>query len=182
MTIELDKNKLNLMVAFTKNKRIYANNEGIPWRNDVKKEMLYVSKMTSHKGAAIIMGRLTHEDIGKPLPNRVNIVVSNTMEEKEGIVVKKTFDEAVEYCKSNNLIPVVFGGLQIYLAAMKKPCKFFVTLIDDMDYQGEKTFPENNIKLECVNQEVKNLLGDVEYDGEKFIENGVGYSFFSGEN
>ena len=76
----------------------------------------------------------------------------------------------------------IFGGLGIYEQAIKSKCKFFITEIDDMDFEGNKRFPKLDIKLECLNDQIKEYLDNVEYSGGKFIENGIGYSFYIGMN
>ncbi len=54
-----------------------GKNNTIPWK--LKEEMKFFKSMTEHK--TIVMGRNTYESIGKPLPNRINIVVSSTLKQ-----------------------------------------------------------------------------------------------------
>ncbi|KRH94402.1 Dihydrofolate reductase [Pseudoloma neurophilia] len=182
MSIELDTQRLNVFVAHTRTQRIYANKTGIPWKKQIRKEIKVINKIISQENVAVIMGRLTFEDIGRPLENKQTIVVSNKMTKREGVKIFSTFEDALTFCRQHNYTVVIFGGCAIYQAAMAHPCKFFVTLIDDMDYKGEKIFPENQVKLTCVDENVRDLMENPEHNGEKFMENGVGYNFYVGFN
>ena len=63
-------------------------------------------------GHAVIMGRRTWLSIGRPLPGRLNIVVSSTLEgAPEGVAVRRTLEEALELAASKSeLEPAVIGG------------------------------------------------------------------------
>ena len=101
MDTSLDPERFNVFVAHTKKKRIYACESGIPWTGKVNGDLKILRKLTIFKKNSLIMGRLTHEFIGRPLPGRVNVVVGSQVQEKEGIVAKKTFQEAVQYCRDS---------------------------------------------------------------------------------
>ena len=64
---------INLIVSRSRN-NVISNAAGIPWF--AKGEQILFEELT--KGEVVIMGRKTFEDIGQPLPNRINIVVSGT--------------------------------------------------------------------------------------------------------
>ena len=85
---------IKILVAFDENRVIGKNNELI-WHlpADLKR---FKALTTGH---VIIMGRKTFESIGRPLPNRHNIVISKTMVPTQGIEVCATPDDAVEAAK-----------------------------------------------------------------------------------
>lgn len=178
--LSLDPEKFNVFVAYDNN-RIYAEDCVIPWQAAVKGDFKFLNKMTTQPNVALIMGRLTHESIGKPLKDRVNVVVSNTLEEKDGIIFKKTFSDAVNFCKEKNYTIVIFGGRRIYQEAMKSKCKFFITIFD-LSCGGNKEFPEHNLELQSINEKVREIIPNVEYKDEKFHENGYKYSFYQAMN
>ncbi|ELQ75749.1 Dihydrofolate reductase [Trachipleistophora hominis] len=181
----LSKNDLNVLVCYTKTKRIIGYQGTIPWMGRLKSDMKFVSKLTTTGNVALVMGRKTYESIGRPLPKRVNIVLSTTMEDQNGIVVKKSFDEAINFCREKEYVTVVFGGEEVYRVALKRRCRIWATVIDDMDFCGDTFFPEVDCKYECVNEDVMPIIGEcegVEYNGQEFIENGIKYSFYTGYN
>jgi dihydrofolate reductase len=98
-------------------------------------------------GHPIIMGRKTFESIvamlGKPLPNRQNIVVTrDTNYHYEGVLVAHSFEAALELAK--NLEPKeihIGGGAEIYKQALPFTDKLFLTLFDD-DRPGDSSFPD----------------------------------------
>jgi dihydrofolate reductase len=63
------KNQLNLIVAFDPNK-VIGNGNSLPWK--IKEDLILFKELTVNN--VVIMGRNTFESIGKPLPNRINIV------------------------------------------------------------------------------------------------------------
>ena len=79
---------LELIVAFDDNRLIGRGNE-LPWH--ISEDLKHFKKLTT--GNRIIMGRVTYESIGKPLPNRESIVLSRGVFEVEGV---KTYDSVNE--------------------------------------------------------------------------------------
>lgn len=181
--LDLDPERLNLFVAYTKKEQIFANNNDIPWKGMFKSDFKFLKTMTKKENVAVIMGRLTFESMPKPLDERINVVVSTQMRDKPGIIVKKTFQDAIDYCIKNKMIIVIFGGSDIYKEAMSKKCKFFITIIDDDKWKGNKKFPKHNLTLKCVNKELQELLTDAQLtDSNFYIENDVKFSFFIAYN
>ena len=70
------------LVALSNNFVIGVNND-LPWK--LKKDLQHFSVYTQNK--AIVMGRKTYESIGRPLPNRKNIVISSSLESQESLEV-----------------------------------------------------------------------------------------------
>ncbi len=134
--------KTALIVAMAQNRVIGRNNK-LPWYlpNDLK----YFKQVTM--GKPIIMGRLTFESIGKPLPGRVNIVVTRNSEwQAEGVRVSHSLDEACELAASIAQIDgqhevMVIGGDQIYQAALPMVDRLYLTEVH-AEVDGDAYFPE----------------------------------------
>ena len=82
------------VVALSNNNVIGKDND-LPW--NLKTDLKHFKDYTSNK--IIVMGRKTFESIGKPLPNRINYVVSNTIEEIAGAKVFNSTEGAIEEAK-----------------------------------------------------------------------------------
>lgn len=90
------------------------------------------------------MGRKTFESIGKPLPNRTNIVITRNKEwNSEGIITVNSLAEAIE--KGNEIHPDIFiiGGGNIYQQAMELADALEVTEVHH-EFVGDAFFPEIN--------------------------------------
>lgn len=134
---------LSLIVAMDKNNLIGYNND-IPW--NIPEDLALFKKITSN--GIVIMGRKTFESIGRPLPNRINIILTkNSNFNHEGIFTfdepKKALNFANEISKKENKKIFIIGGNHIY--------NFFLPLIDEIhlsiikgDFFGDTYFPVIN--------------------------------------
>jgi dihydrofolate reductase len=97
----------------------------IPWRypGDLKR----FKRVTT--GATVVMGRLTFESIGKPLPARRNIVVSSRSLDVPGVERARTVDEAIE--KAGDADVWFIGGARIYADATRIVDRIDVTYVPD---------------------------------------------------
>jgi dihydrofolate reductase len=107
--------KVSIIVAVAEN-GVIGNKNKLLWRlsEDLK---LFKARTLNH---AVIMGRNTFESIGKPLPGRLNIVISrNKNLTIEGVQVANSFKKALEIAESNFPEKEIFviGGDQIYKIA-----------------------------------------------------------------
>ena len=85
------------LVAVSNNLVIGVDND-LPW--NLRADLAHFKKYTLNK--IIIMGRKTFESIGKPLPNRINYVVSKTLNEIHGACVFNNLDEAISKAEKEN--------------------------------------------------------------------------------
>ena len=85
------------LVALSNNFVIGVDND-LPWK--LKKDLQHFSAYTQNK--AIVMGRKTFESIGRPLPNRKNIVISSTLNAQDGIEIVPTLDQGIELASQWN--------------------------------------------------------------------------------
>ena len=92
-------------------------------------------------GGTVIMGRKTYESIGRPLPNRTNVVVTRRKDYRpEGCLVAGSLEQAVGLFDPSEEIFII-GGAQIYTQAMPMADRLYLTEID-FDYEGDTRFPE----------------------------------------
>jgi len=134
--------KLSLIVAQSKN-RVIGNNNELPWR--LPKDLQYFKRVTL--GKPIIMGRKTYDSIGRPLPGRVNIVISsNQALVIEGVTVVTSLQGALDLakvvCEEQEIDEVmVMGGAQVYRQALPLVDRLYITQVDAV-IDGDAFFPE----------------------------------------
>ncbi len=94
-------------------------------------------------GQVIIMGRKTYDSIGKPLPNRTNIVVTRQKNYAvQGVEVVHSLEEAILKAKSLRSDDIfVIGGAEIYQLAMSLADQIVLTKLHDI-FDGDTYFPE----------------------------------------
>lgn len=123
-----------LIVAFAKN-QVIGNNGCIPWK--IKGEQKRFKELTT--GNVVIMGRRSYEEIGKPLPNRKTIVISNTKNyDSEDCVTVKSLEEAIKLAGDKDIY--ISGGAKLYEEALPLVEKMYITEID-CDIKGDTYFP-----------------------------------------
>jgi dihydrofolate reductase len=109
----------------------------LPWK--ISEDLKHFKAVTM--GHAILMGRRTHESIGRALPGRRNIVISTrrglTLEECE---VASSLDEAIALARQHDDEPRVIGGAMIYEAALPLATKIFLTEVH-RQVSGDTFFP-----------------------------------------
>jgi len=109
------------------------------------KDLKHFKDLTS--GHPIIMGRKTYESIGKPLPNRTNIVVSRKKDWfEEGILIVGSLKEALKFAKKIDEEVFVIGGGNIYEQTMDLVDKLEVTLVK-ADLEADTFFPKIDEKI-----------------------------------
>lgn len=115
---------VSIVVAIAENNAIGKNNE-LLWH--LPTDLKHFKQLTS--GHTIIMGRKTFDSIGKPLPNRRNIVItrSNSLE-IPGAEVVNNIDQALALCTAEKEVFIV-GGAEIYRQAMDKTDKIYLTTV-----------------------------------------------------
>ncbi len=132
---------VSLIVAMASNRVIGRNNQ-LPWHlpNDLK----YFKAVTM--GKPIVMGRKTFESIGKPLPGRVNIVVTtNPAFAAEGVRVVHSPDEALKLGKDIASLDgasevMVIGGSQLYQEMLSRAQRLYLTEVK-AEVDGDTLFP-----------------------------------------
>lgn len=131
-----------IVVAMGENNGIGAENQML-WHlpNDLK----HFKEITvSHP---VIMGRKTFESIGKPLPNRTNIVVSRKKDWfQEGILIVGSIKEALKFAKKIDENIMIIGGGNIYEQTMDVTDRLEVTVVE-ANIQADTFFPKIDPKI-----------------------------------
>jgi len=131
---------ISFVVAMGKN-RVIGKDNSLPW--SLPADMKHFKDLTT--GKPIIMGRKTFESIGKPLPNRTNIIITRDQAYKaEGCIVVNSIDAALLAVEGNEEVMVI-GGAQIYKEFLPKANKIYLTIIET-DFEGDAYFPEYDIE------------------------------------
>lgn len=151
---ELKKYNLILVAACSEKGRIIGNKGQIPWK--INGEQKRFRELTEFK--TVVMGRKTHEDIGRPLPNRTNVVLSKDKSYRsKGVLVVNSIEEfsrmIVDSCFANEIQPIfIIGGQSIYEEFLPY-CKTAVVSYVEGDYEGDAFFPEFEGDFESTNVE-----------------------------
>ena len=129
---------LGLIVARSKNNVIGKNGE-IPWK--IKGEQKQFRELTT--GNVVVMGRKSYEEIGHPLPNRKNIVVSKSKTfTGENLVTVTSLQEALSCSNGENIY--IAGGYGLFKEALPLVDKMYITEVDITIDNGDVFFPEFN--------------------------------------
>lgn len=126
--------RVTLVVARARNGTIGRDN-ALPWH--LPEDLKHFRATTT--GHAVVMGRRTYESIGRPLPNRRNLVISRTPGfAPEGVEVLPSLEAALARCAG---LPEAFviGGAQLYREALGRADRAIVTEID-ADFDGDAHF------------------------------------------
>lgn len=146
---------IGLIVAYAKN-RVIGNEGQIPWR--IKGEQKRFRELTT--GNVVVMGRRSYEEIGRPLPNRMTYVVSNTKNfDQEGVKTVKSIQEAIDLAGDKNVY--ISGGARIYEEAMPYVEKMYITEVE-LEVEGDTFFPEfdENLYEKTIDERVE---GEIPY-------------------
>ena len=128
---------VSIIVAIGENNAIGKNNQ-LLWH--LPADLRHFKNTTS--GHTIIMGRKTFDSVGKPLPNRRNIVVTRQDIKIEGCEVVKSIDDAIALCKGEEEV-FIGGGAEIYRLAMAKTDRIYLTIVHKI-FDADTFFPEIN--------------------------------------
>lgn len=144
-----------LIVAHSKN-NVIGNKGRIPW--NIKGELRRYKELTT--GNVVIMGRRSYEEIGKPLPNRTNIVLSTTKTyEGENLITARSLKEALDIAGDRDVY--ISGGEKIFEEAIHIVDKMYITLVDKV-IEGDTYFPDFN-KKDFVKQIDEHFHGEIPY-------------------
>jgi len=127
--------RISLIAALDKN-GVIGDDGGIPWR--LPADLQYFKRVTM--GKPLIMGRKTHESIGRPLPGRQNIVLTRQRDyHAPGCTVVHSIEEALAAAGDAEEVMVAGGG-SVYRQFLPLAHRLYLTLVDTTA-EGETTFP-----------------------------------------
>ena len=143
---------ISLIVVHDLNRVIGKDNK-MPWH--IPTELAYFKEKTM--GKAIVMGRSTFESIGRPLPGRLNIVITrNKSYEAEGVTVVHSIEEAIEMANRHHEEVMIIGGEQIFKEVLPYADLLYITLIQH-DYEGDTYFPSYENDWEVISTSDQNV-------------------------
>ncbi len=127
---------ISIIVAMADNRAIGINNE-LPWH--LPADLKWFRQNTT--GKPVLMGRKTYDSIGRPLPNRRNIIVSRDASlQIEGCEVVANAEAAVELCSGAEEVMVI-GGASFYEQMLAHAQKLYLTFVHTT-IEGDAFFPE----------------------------------------
>lgn len=151
-----------IIVAIADNNAIGRDNE-LLWH--ISEDLRFFRRTTV--GCPVIMGRKTYESIGRPLPKRVNIVVSRAFNTGEEVAVTSSLEGAFKVAEETNLEKCfVIGGGQIYAQALDLVDRLIVTHVHTVIEDADTFFPKIDPSVWKVIQR-----------SEMFLDEETGYSF-----
>ena len=128
--------RISLIAAASAN-NVIGNRGDLPWH--LPRDLKRFKEVTT--GKPIIMGRLTWESIGRPLPNRQNIVVSRNPDfEAPGCDIVTSPDDAVDMAGRVDEIMIIGGG-QLYREFLPRAQRIYMTRVA-VEIDGDTHFPE----------------------------------------
>ncbi|MBT5979563.1 MAG: type 3 dihydrofolate reductase [Gammaproteobacteria bacterium] len=129
---------LSIVVAMDENRLIGKDNK-LPWH--LPADLVYFKKITT--GKSIVMGRKTYDSIGRPLPNRRNIVISrNSKTLITGCEVLSSIDEMLSITKDEDEVMII-GGASLCEQLLPQVSRLYITKIEGK-FDGDVYFPEYN--------------------------------------
>jgi dihydrofolate reductase len=131
---------VSIVVAISQNHAIGKDNK-LLWY--LPKDLKHFKEITT--GHTVIMGRKTYQSVGKPLPNRRNIVITRQSLTIEGCEVANSVEAALALCKDEAEVFIV-GGAEIYMQALHLTDRIYLTLVHE-NFEGDTYFPEINTDL-----------------------------------
>jgi dihydrofolate reductase len=130
---------ISFMVAMDIQQAIGLGND-LPWR--LPADLAYFKRKTLNH--TILMGRKTYESIGKPLPQRTNVVITrNEGFTAEGCIVVHSVEEAAAQFAGEELF--VIGGAEIFRLFMPVVDRLYITLIEH-EFEADTFFPDFDIE------------------------------------
>ncbi len=127
---------ITIIAAIAENNALGKDNQLI-WH--IPADLKRFKKVTSNHH--VIMGRKTFESLGKPLPNRTNIIITRNPNYKaEGCVVVNSLQQAIEAAKDDEN-PFILGGAEIYKQAIEIADKLDLTFVHHQ-FEADAFFPK----------------------------------------
>lgn len=146
---------ISLVTAIDRNNAIgYKNQLLVKLKNDMK---YFKQITTSGDHNIVVMGRKTFESIGKPLPQRINIVLTKDKDFRcRGVFVYHSVEEVLKQYKyygesKPNLF--VIGGETIYRQFMRYADRLYITLIDHVFEKADTYFPQITSEWKLISEQ-----------------------------
>lgn len=125
------------LIAALAAKRVIGKDNALPWHLPADLKRFKALTM----GHPVVMGRKTHESIGRPLPGRRNLVITRNRDySAPGCEIVHSLDEAIAACRDAQEIFII-GGAELYRESLPRAhCLEFTEI--RAEFEGDATFPE----------------------------------------
>lgn len=141
------------LIAAMGNNRVIGMNNDMPWH--LPKDLAHFKKVTS--GHTVIMGRKTYESIGRPLPNRKNIILTRqqSLNVPEKVQLIRDLNVVKEWNEQNPREEYfILGGGELYKQSIDFADRLYITKIDET-FEGDTVFPLiDETKWEIVSEKI----------------------------
>ena len=126
--------KISIIVAMSMN-RVIGKGNCLPWR--LPADLRHFKELTM--GHCVVLGRKTFESIGRPLPGRRLIVVTQQVGfAADGVAIAHSVDQALSMAEGDEVF--IAGGGQIYNQTIGQADRIYVTLVE-REFEGDTRFP-----------------------------------------
>ena len=143
---------ISIIVAHDDKRGIGKNNQ-LPWH--LSKDLKHFKDLTLNH--PVIMGRKTFESIGKPLPNRLNIIISRNKQQHSipwwNVLITDSVTKAIKLAKQKDKNEIfIIGGGEIYTQALPLATKLYLTKVEG-DFNCDTFFPDYSNFTKIISQE-----------------------------
>ena len=138
----------SIVVAYDRQRGIGINNK-LPWGRSLPADLQHFRQLTT--GGTVIMGRKTYESIGRPLPNRQNIVLTHFS--LDGVATAGSLERALQLADKDEIY--IIGGAAVYTEALKSGAanKVYATEVDT-ELPADTFFPELDASWHRISEEM----------------------------
>lgn len=117
--------------------RLIGSGGRLPWH--LPADLKHFKQTTL--GKPVVMGRRTHQSIGKPLPERTNIVLTrNAGYRAPGCIVVASLEQAIEAAAGAQEIMII-GGAELYRRTLPRADRLYLTRVEG-EFEGDTWFPQ----------------------------------------
>jgi len=147
-----------LMIAALDRNRVIGRDGKLPWH--ISEDLKRFKRLT--KGHVVLMGRKTYESLGKPLPDRRNVVVSSRA--IPDVESYRSLAEALRALKDENTVFIIGGG-EVFRQALPIVDGLHLTIVDG-EHEGDTFFPE----YEHLIGTTFVITGKEDHEGYSFVD------------
>lgn len=150
----MSKSAISIICALALKNRAIGKDNKLLW--DLPADLIRFKEITS--GHPVVMGQKTYESIGRPLPNRTNIIVTLDKEFKaDNCKVFYSIPDAIEFAKTIDDEIFIIGGGSIYKQTIDLADRLYLTLVEG-DFEADTFFPDYS-DFEIISEEKEESSG-----------------------
>lgn len=133
--------RISIIAAIGKNRELGKDNK-LLWH--ISEDLKRFKDLTNNH--TVIMGRKTYESIGRPLPNRLNIIISRDPSlHIQNCIVVHSLEEALDIAKEREKKEIfIIGGASVYAQAFEFADKLYLTIVDSK-FDADAFFPDHSM-------------------------------------